>query len=116
MTKELKVYTNIELSVNYEGGNGHFGDDRLRSPYWDPILAAELMNYDQLPVIDYAARMQQWLRDEADGAEYLIITPNNDGWAEYANQLKDYRTRQGILTKVYRLDELPASTIYEMKA
>ena len=116
VTKELKVYTNIELSVSYEGGNGHFGDDRLRSPYWDPILAAELMNYDQLPVIDYAARMQQWLRDEADGAEYLIITPNNDGWAEYANQLKDYRTRQGILTKVYRLDELPASTTDEMKA
>lgn len=116
VTKELKVYTNIELSVNYEGGNGHFGDDRLRSPYWDPILAAELMNYDQLPVIDYAARMQQWLRDEADGAEYLIITPNNDDWAEYANQLKDYRTRQGILTKVYRLDEMPASTTDEMKA
>ena len=116
VTKELKVYTNIELSVSFEGGNGHFGDDRLRSPYWDPILAAELMNYDQLPVIDYAARMQRWLRDDADGAEYVIITPNNDGWAEYANQLKDYRTRQGILTKVYRLDEMPASTTDEMKA
>ena len=116
VTKELKVYTNIELSVSFEGGNGHFGDDRLRSPYWDPILAAELMNYDQLPVIDYSARMQQWLRDGADGAEYLIITPNNDGWAEYANQLKDYRTRQGILTEVYRLDEMPASSISEMKA
>ena len=32
VTKELKVYTNIELSVSFEGGNGHFGDDRLRSP------------------------------------------------------------------------------------
>ena len=116
VTKELKVYTNIELSVSFEGGNGHFGDDRLRSPYWDPILAAELMNYDQLPVIDYAARMQQWLRDGAEGAEYVIITPNNDGWAEYANQLRDYRTRQGIFTKVYRLDEMPVSTTEEMKA
>lgn len=116
VTKELKVYTNIELSVSFEGGNGHFGDDRLRSPYWDPILATELMNYDQLPVVDYAARMQQWLRDDADGAEYLIITPNNNDWAEYANQLRDYRTRQGILTKVYRLDEMPASTTDEMKA
>ena len=115
VTKELKVDTNIELSVSYEGGNGHFGDDRLRSPYWDPILASELMNYDQLPVIDYVARMQQWLRDEADGAEYLIITPNNDGWAEYANQLRDYRTRQGILTKVVRLDEMPATSTNEMK-
>ena len=40
VTKELVVYTNVELSISYEGGNGHFGEDRLRSPYWDPILAA----------------------------------------------------------------------------
>lgn len=115
VTKELAVYTNIELSVRFEGGNGHFGEDRLRSPYWDPILAAELMNYDQLPKIDYEARMQRWLRDDAEGAEYLIITPNNDAWAEYANQLKEYRVRQGIITKVYRLDEMPATTTSAMK-
>ncbi len=115
VTKELAVYTDIELSVNYEGGNGHFGEDRLRSPYWDPILAAELMNYDQLPVIDYEARMQQWFRDGANGAEYLIITPNNDAWAEYANQLKEFRTRQGIITEVYRLDEMPATSTAAMK-
>ncbi len=116
VTKELKVFTNIELSVTFEGGNGHFGEDRLRSPYWDPILTAELMNYDQLPVIDYAARMQKWLRDGDKGAEYLIITPNNDAWAEYANQLRDYRTRQGILTEVYRLDEMPANNTSQLKA
>lgn len=115
VTKEMVVYTDIELSITYEGGNGHFGDDALRSPYWDPILAAELMNFDQLPVIDYEARMQQWLRDGADGAEYLIITPNNDEWAPYANQLKEYRTRQGIITEVYRLDEMPATTTTAMK-
>ena len=57
VTKDLIVYTNVELVVEFEGGNGHFGEDRLRSPYWDPILAAELLNYDQLPVIDYEARM-----------------------------------------------------------
>ena len=115
VTKDLVVYTNIELSLSFQGGNGQFGDDRLRSPYWDPILAAELMNYDQLPVIDYEARMQQWLRDGADGAEYLIITPNNDAWAPYAQQLKEFRTKQGILTEVYRLDEMPATTTNAMK-
>ena len=116
VTKDLVVYTNIELSVSYEGGNGHFGEDRLRSPYWDPILAAELMNYDQLPVIDYEARMQQWLRDGAEGAEYLIITPNNDAWAPYAQQLKEFRMKQGILTEVYRLDEMPATSTSAMKS
>lgn len=115
VTKDLIVYTNVELAVEFEGGNDHFGEDRLRSPYWDPILAAELLNYDQLPVIDYEARMQEWLRDDKTGAEYLIITPNNDAWAEYANQLKEYRTRQGILTEVYRLDEMPATTTSQMK-
>ena len=116
VTKDLVIYTNVELTVEFEGGNGHFGDDRLRSPYWDPILAAELLNYDQLPVIDYEARMQEWLRDEKQGAEYLIITPNNDAWAEYANQLKEYRTRQGIITDVYRLDEMPANNTSQLKA
>lgn len=115
VTKDLVVYTNVELSVEFEGGDGHFGEDRLRSPYWDPILAAELLNYDQLPVIDYERRMQEWLRDDKDGAEYLIITPNNDAWAEYANQLKEYRTRQGILTAVYRLDEMPATNTNQMR-
>lgn len=115
VTKELLVYKNIEISVDYEGGDGRFCDNRLRSPYWDPILATELANYDQLPTVDYEARMQQWLRDEAEGAEYVIVTPNNDAWAEYANQLKDYRTRQGIITKVYRLDEMPASSTDRMK-
>ena len=116
VTKDLIVYTNIELAVEFEGGTDHFGEDRLRSPYWDPILAAELLNYDQLPVIDYEARMQEWLRDDKDGAEYLIITPNNDAWAEYANQLKDYRIRQGIITKVYRLDQMPANNTAQMKS
>lgn len=115
VTKDLIVYSNVELSLTYEGGNGQFGEDRLRSPYWDPILAAELMNYDQLPVIDYEARMQQWLRDGADGAEYVIITPNNDAWAPYAEQLKEFRMKQGILTKVYRIDEMPATTTAQMK-
>lgn len=115
VTKELVVYTNIELSLSYEGGNGHFGEDRLRSPYWDPILAAELVNYDQLPVIDYEARMQQWLRDGAEGAEYIIITPNNDAWAPYAQQLKEFRMEQGILTEVYRIDEMPATSTSQMK-
>ena len=115
VTKDLIVYSNVELSLSYEGGNGHFGEDRLRSPYWDPILAAELMNYDQLPVIDYEARMQQWLRDGENGAEYLIITPNNDAWASYAQQLKEFRMQQGIITEVYRIDQMPATTTNEMK-
>ena len=115
VTKELVVYTNVELSLTYQGGNGQFGDDRLRSPYWDPILAGELANYDQLPVIDYEARMQDWIRNNREGYEYLIIIPNNDGFEEPAQRLKEYRMQQGILTEVFRLDEIPASSTAQMK-
>ena len=38
-TKELVVHRNMDIEIRFEGGNGHFGDDRLRSPYWDPILS-----------------------------------------------------------------------------
>lgn len=116
VTKELTVYSNVKLDLQLEGGNGEYGDSRLRSPYWDKILASQLMNYDQLPVIDYSARMEQWLRDGADGAEYLIVTPNNNAWAPYANQLKELRTKQGIITKVYRLDEMGVSSIEQLEA
>ena len=115
VTKDLVVYTNVELSLSYEGGNGHFGDDRLRSPYWDPILAGQLMNYDQLPVIDYEARMQDWVRNNRDGAEYVIVIPNNDEFMEPAQRLKNYRMKQGIITEIVRLDEMPATTTAQMK-
>ena len=115
VTKELVVYTDIELSLSFEGGNGHFGDDRLRSPYFDPILAGELANYDQLPVIDYEARMQDWVRNNREGAEYIIVIPNNDGFTEPAERLKEYRMQQGIITEVVRLDQMPATTTDQMK-
>ena len=115
VTKEAIVYHNIEMAIEFQGGNGQFGEDRLRSPYFDPILEQIIMNYEALPVIDYEARMQQWLRDGEDGAEYLIVIPNNDGFVEPANSLRDFRMQQGILTQVIRLDEMPATTTAQMK-
>ena len=116
VTKEAIVYHNIVLEVEFVGGNGHFGDDRLRSPYFDPILAQNIINYNSLPVIDYAARMQQWLRDGEEGAEYIIVIPNNDGFVEPAQRLKEYRMQQGIITEVVRLEEMPATSTQQMKA
>ena len=115
VTKEAIVYHNIEMEVEFVGGNGHFGNDRLRSPYFDPILAQNIMNYEALPVIDYEARMQQWLRDGAEGAEYIIVIPNNDGFVEPAERLRDYRMAQGVITEVVKLEDMPATTTQMMK-
>ena len=111
VTKELLVFNHIELSLRYEGGNGHFGDDQLRSPYWDPILMQNLANYDQLPVIDYEARMHEWINDRATGWEYLIIIPTNESFRAPANQLRDFRIAQGIKTKVVTLAEIGCAMV-----
>ena len=37
ITKELIVYKDLHVRVDFIGGNGHFGENRLRSMYWEPI-------------------------------------------------------------------------------
>ena len=116
VTKELRVYDDLQFGVRFDGGNGEFGEDRLRSPYWDPILMQNLVNYNQLPVIDYEARMQEWVNNRPSGCEYLIVIPNNESFRQYANQLAEYRIKQGILTEVKSLSDMGCTTTAMMKS
>ena len=109
MTRELAVHRPIDIDIRFEGGNGHFGDDRLRSRYWDPILRNTILNYECLEPIDYDARMQQWAQNRPTGCEYLIITPDNDAFFNAGKELANYRTKQGILSKVIRVTETGAT-------
>ena len=106
VSKELVIYTEINLSIEFEGECKTFGDERLRSIYWDPILQHNILNYNSLPTIDYAERMQRWIADDAEGAEYLIIIPDNESMREDAQRLADYRSKQGIISKVYSLKDI----------
>jgi hypothetical protein len=115
VTKELRVFDDLQFDVRFDGGNGEFGDNRLRSPYWDPILMQNLANYNQLPVIDYEARMQDWVTHRPEGCEYLIVIPNNESFRQYANQLAEYRIKQGILTEVKSLSDMGCTTTEMMK-
>ena len=116
VTKELRVYDDLQFDVRFDGGNGEFGDTRLRSPYWDPILMQNLANYNQLPAVDYEARMQQWVNNRPEGCEYLIVIPNNESFRQYANQLAEYRIKQGILTEVKSLSDMGCANTNQMKA
>ncbi len=96
VTKELYVHRNIRVRVSFEGGNGRFGEDRLRSRWWDPILAGNVINFEQLPKIDYGARA-----GARDGYEYVIICPNDATCLAWADSLKLFRKQQGISTEIY---------------
>lgn len=106
LKQEIAIHRQFDIDIRFEGGNGHFGDDRLRSPYWDPILRNNILNYNCLPPIDYAARMQEWSRTRPTGCEYLIVTPDNDAYVEAMQELVNLRRRQGILTDVMRITEI----------
>ena len=42
VTKELRIIRDLSIAISFEGGNGQFGEERLRSRFWDPILEDEI--------------------------------------------------------------------------
>ena len=115
VSKELIIHKKINIRVEFEGGNGMFGDDRLRSMYWDPILQHNILNYNNISEIDYAKRMERWITGDAEGAEYLIIIPDNESFREQAQRLADYRSKQGIITEVYSLGDINVNSHEELR-
>lgn len=103
-TEELIVYTDLSVRISFSGGNGIFGEERLRSRWWDPILSDALINYQLLPPVDYS-----WMYDpgsKATGCEYLIISPNGADFVAWADSIKMFRNKQGILTDVVTLNDI----------
>jgi hypothetical protein len=113
VTKELVVYKNIELEIEIIGGNGSYGEDRFRNKYWDQILDDLVLNYSDIPKIDYNFKSKQ-TRD-AEGCEYLIIVPNNEDFLPWADSIKLFRTEQGIPTEIVTMDEIGGNTLDNIK-
>jgi PKD repeat protein len=108
VTKDLVVYRDLKIEISFDGGNGHFGEDRLRSRFWDPILEDAIFNYASLPVIDYHARIQE--PTDIPGYEYLIICPNGAVFQQWADSIRRFRNQEGISTVVKTLTEVGGNT------
>ena len=101
VTKELKIFTEFDLRVTFHGGNGQFGEDALRSRYWEPILRNNVVNYASLPEIDFNRPTMN-----REGYEYVIISPDNPDFVAWADTLADWRTLQGIKTGVFTTTDI----------
>ncbi|MCB2221353.1 MAG: T9SS type A sorting domain-containing protein [Bacteroidetes bacterium] len=108
VTRELLVYRDIEIEVIFDGGTDQFGDDRLRSRWWDPILSDVLLNYESLPKPDYN---QSFQATEDMGCEYLIVTPTNPEFLQWADSIKQFRTLQGISTDVMTVEDCGGNNV-----
>lgn len=102
-TKELIVYRDIEINIRFEGGNRQFGNEKYRNPYWDAIMEDAIFNYSSLPVIEYNTRSRN---NRSTGWEYVIITPNNEIFTQWADSIKKFRTEEGIYTGVVKLSDI----------
>jgi len=107
VTKELIVYRDIEVEVNFNGGNGHFGEDRLRSRWWDPILKDALFNSAALPKIQNNSKAA---KSDSTDLEYIIITPDDAAFVQWADTIRIWRTRQGIRTGVVTISDIGGNT------
>jgi len=96
VTRELVVYTELSVRIDFQGGRGTFGETRLRSRYWEPLLEAQLLNYASLPALE-----PELPRQEGDGCDYMIICPDNPDFIAWADTLRSWRTLQGIDTEVF---------------
>lgn len=104
VTKELIVYRDLEIQVDFQGGNGQFGEERLRSRFWDPILSDAILNFDALPEVDYSERAIE--NRSSNGCEYLIIIPDGAEYMSWASQIRSFRIKQGISTDIVTLSEI----------
>ncbi len=105
VTKELVVYSDMELQLDVQGGDGTYGDIRYRTPEWDQILEDFILNRDDLPVVDYGERLRKHYENRETGCEYIIITPDNEEFLSLADSIKQFRTEQGIPTEVYTVSQ-----------
>lgn len=108
VTKELIVYRDLKVKIDFKGGNGHFGENRLRNRWWDPLLEDMLLNYESLPDIDYSLKSKNITND--NGASYLIISSNGTAFQQWADSIRNFRTLQGILSKVVTLNDIGGNT------
>lgn len=112
VTKELVVYRDIELKVNFEGGKSEFGENRLRSRWFDPILNNTILNYSSLPKADYTATTAS----KGTGYEYVIVVPDNADFIAWADTIKQFRTLQGIKTGVVTISEIGGNNVETIKS
>ncbi|MCR5645414.1 MAG: T9SS type A sorting domain-containing protein [Bacteroidales bacterium] len=103
--KTLEVVYDMDIDIRFEGGNGRFGEARYLNPEWEGILRDLVVNSDMLPETHYYDLLSEAVNDRGPSCEYLIISPDDERILEYANTLKQFRTKQGILTKVVTITE-----------
>lgn len=55
------------------------------------------------------------INSDETGCEYIIISPNADYFVQWANEIKNFRNKQGIITEVFTLEEIGGNSVNEIE-
>ena len=111
VSKQLIAYSNIEFELIIKESNSTYGEDRFRSPFWDQILSDVIYNTDDVPRIDYSKRNTT---QKDLGCDYLIIIPNQEIFASWADTIRRFRDEQGIQTLVLTTEDMGGNTVEDI--
>jgi hypothetical protein len=112
VTRELRVLRDIRLEVTFSGGDGVYGQDRLRNRWWDRILGDAFINGGALGKASYQVPTGARTPDY----EYVIICPPQADFMAWADTLRTWRNAQGIRTGVYTTDDVGGNTTAAIEA
>lgn len=113
--RTLEVIYDIDIDVHFEGGNGQFGESRYLNPDWEHILRNLVLNGEMLSTTDYYNLIKSAQNRDEEGCEYLIIVPDDPTALAWADTLKAFRMKQGILTKIVRRSECGIGTAISIR-
>jgi len=108
VSKTLKVTTDIEFQISFQSKGNTVGIEKYRNRYWDVLLSDMIYNFEILPEVDYN---KHFSNTKETGCEYLIISPNSEEYLFWADSIRNFRTRQGIMTNVVSLDEIGGNSV-----
>ena len=107
ITKELIVYRDLKVEVTFNGGNGTFGEDRLRSRWFDPLLSDMMINFGTLPKVNFPQHAPE---SGTPDLEYVIICPDDATFIDWAEDLSLFRNQQGIRTGIFTTTDVGGNT------
>ncbi len=106
VSRELTVYTALDIRVDFAGGSGQWVDERLRNRYWESMLRDQLLNYEMLPAADFFSVAPT---DNRTGCEYVIITAENATCLAWADSIRTWRQAEGISTEIFTTAQIGTS-------
>jgi len=101
-TKELMIYNDIDISINFIGGMGEFIPERYRSIYFQPLFDAFLLNANS---VERATLNNPLVGLNSDVRADLLIVVYDEFYEEIL-PLAEWRHSIGIETKVVKWSEI----------